>query len=180
MHAKRWKKGNGMKNISAWQVKIQFFFSRHIFRPKPHVFLYRLTGGIVGSRLPGMPLVDWLLLTVRGRKTGKLRTCPLCHFQVGQQTVVAASNGGKDHHPSWYWNLRSNPDAVVQLGRSQREVRARLAEGPERERLWSAITQMLPVFALYQQQTTREIPVFILEPVQEKSGKVVRHLSPYS
>ena len=159
-----------MKSTSAWQIKVQYFFSRYITRAKPHAFMYRLTDGAVGSRIPGVkPGV--LLLTVRGRKTGKLRTFPLIHFQIGQQTVVVASNKGNEDNPLWYWNLRSNPDAVVQIGRSQRQVRARLAEGPERERLWSAVTQIHPLFTVYQRRTARELPMFILEPVQERSGE---------
>ena len=157
-----------MKSASAWQVKVQYFFARYITRAKPHAFVYRLTGGLIGSRLPTVnPGV--LLLTTRGRKTGKLRTIPLTHFQIGQQTVIVASNSGKDLHPPWYWNLRSNPDAVIQIGRSRRPVRARLAEGPEREQLWLAVERMIPLFHEYKRRTAREIPVFILEPVQDGS-----------
>lgn len=159
-----------MKSASDWQIKVQYFFSRYVTRPKPHAFVYRLTGGVVGSRLPSVK-PDVLLLTTRGRKTGKLRTTPLTHFQIGQQIVIVASNSGKDIQPPWYWNLRSNPDAVVQIGRSRRSVRARLTEGSERERLWSAVEQIHPLFQEYQRRTAREIPVFILEPVQDRSKR---------
>ena len=145
------------------RVKIQYFASRYITSPGPHKFFYRLTGGLIGSRLPGVnPRV--LLLTVTGRKSGKLRTSPMVYWRDGERLVVVGSNNGKDQHPSWYWNLKTNPRATVQTGRDKLPVTAEEAAGEERERLWKKVTENHPLFAEYQRRTSRQLPVFILTP----------------
>jgi F420H(2)-dependent quinone reductase len=152
--------------LDGWQVKMQMFFSKHVTRPGPHRFLYRMTGGFIGSRLPSVN-PDVLLLTARGRRSGKRYTTPLIYFRIDQRPVVAATNNGEDRHPSWYLNLRSNPDTVIQIGRQRQAVRARTAEGEERQRIWERITEIHPLFAAYQRRTEREIPVIVLEPLHE-------------
>jgi F420H(2)-dependent quinone reductase len=124
-----------------------------------HSTLYRLTGGKVGGRMRGAPI---LLLITRGRKTGKRRTTPLMYGRDGDNLVLIASKGGDPKHPSWYLNVRGQ-DAEVQIGEERRRVRARDAEGEERDRLWARMVELYAPYADYQTKTTRRIPVVVLE-----------------
>jgi deazaflavin-dependent oxidoreductase (nitroreductase family) len=127
-----------------------------------HKNVYRLTGGRVGGRIAGGPV---LLLTSTGRKSGKSRTNPLMYTRAGEAYVVIASKGGSDQHPLWYLNLQANPRAEVTVGRKKREVRARDAQGEERERLWRALADVYTGYDNYAKKTSRRIPVVVLEPV---------------
>ena len=127
-----------------------------------HRTLYRATGGRIGGRLAGM---DMLLLTVRGRKTGKPRTVPLACFPDGEDRLVVASNNGLDHDPAWWLNLQAHPDAEVTLGRATWKIRAQLADPQQRARLWPELKQANPAYVTYEDKTDREIPVVILRRV---------------
>lgn len=121
---------------------------------------FRANGGVVGGRFAGRPL---LLLTTTGRKSGQPRTMPLVYTTDGDRLVIIASKGGADTHPDWYHNLVAHPEATVELGREQFRARARVAEGEERARLYDRQAAQMPAFADYQQKTTRQIPVLVLE-----------------
>ena len=127
-----------------------------------HTTLYHLSGGRIGGTTRG---VATLLLTVRGRKTGKERTVPLLYGLDGERYVVIASKGGDLKHPAWYLNLRGG-EADLQVGREHVHVRARDAEGEERERLWAQMVAIWPDYAEYQKKTARRIPVVVLERAQ--------------
>jgi len=126
-----------------------------------HSSLYRWSGGKVGGRMRGAPV---LLLDVTGRKSGKRRTTPLLYGRAGENFVVVASKGGDPRHPAWYLNLQGG-EAEVEVGREHVRVRARDAEGEERERLWAQMVGLWPPYADYQQKTSRRIPVVVLEPI---------------
>lgn len=125
-----------------------------------HKRVYRVTGGKIGGRIGKLPV---LLLTTIGRKSGQPRTQPLAYTRAGDGYAVIASKGGAPQHPLWYLNLRANPLAEVTVGRQTRKVRARDAEGEERERLWHAIADLYPGYDRYAQKTSRRIPVVVLE-----------------
>jgi F420H(2)-dependent quinone reductase len=125
-----------------------------------HRRIYRLTGGRIGGRLGKLPV---LLLTTTGRKSGRPRTQPLVYTQAGDGYGVIGSKGGAAHHPLWYLNLREDPSATVTVGRETRKVRARDAEGEERERLWRTLADLYPGYEKYAQKTSRRIPVVVLE-----------------
>jgi deazaflavin-dependent oxidoreductase (nitroreductase family) len=128
-----------------------------------HNVVYRLTGGKVAGRV-GKASV--LLLTVAGRKTGKPHTTPLLYGRDGENLIVIASVGGAPRHPAWYLNLQGQEAEVqVQVGREHTRVRARDAEGEERERLWAQMVELYAPYAAYEQRTPRRIPVVVLEPV---------------
>src|SRR5271167_4963940 len=127
-----------------------------------HRAIYRLSGGRIFSRSVGCPVV---LLTTTGRKSGEPKTAPIFGFQEGQSVVVVPSNAGKKHYPSWYFNLRANPLAQVQLGPEIRSVRAREATFEERERLWPLLASRYGGYQVYRERTDRHIPVVILDPV---------------
>ena len=127
-----------------------------------HRLLYRVSGGRIGGRMMGMPV---LLLTTTGRRSGAPRTSPLMYLQEGTASVVIASNAGEPRHPAWWLNLRENPRATVQRGAGITPVVAREVQGDERARLWAKLIAMEPSYETYRQRTTRQIPVVVLEPV---------------
>jgi deazaflavin-dependent oxidoreductase (nitroreductase family) len=105
-----------------------------------------------------------LLLRATGRKTGRKRTTPLLYAPVDGGYVVIASKGGAPSDPQWYRNLVANPTAEVRIGRSTIPVRARTAEGAERDRYWRALTDLYAGYDRYQAKTNRRIPVVFLQP----------------
>jgi F420H(2)-dependent quinone reductase len=127
-----------------------------------HRVVYRATGGRVGGRVWGLSI---LLLTTTGRKTGKVRTTPLCFYPDGETFVVVASNGGLAWFPSWWLNLLEHPQGEVRVGRTTRPVVARPADPDERARLWGEITAIAPGYLEYERRAPREIPLAILRPV---------------
>jgi F420H(2)-dependent quinone reductase len=128
-----------------------------------HTWIYRVSGGRVGRRLPGLS-APMLLLDHVGARSGKHRTTPLLYIPDGDDLVVVASKGGFPKHPAWYHNLRAHPETEVQVGREHRRVRARPARAEERERLWSRAVELYPSYADYQARTERQIPLIVLEP----------------
>ena len=126
-----------------------------------HRFWYARTGGRIGGRMNGM---DVLLLTTRGRKSGKQRSTQLQYVADGEGYVVVASNGGSDRHPAWWQNLRADAHATVQVKSVTRKVRAEAAPMEERERLWPRLVALYAGYAEYQQATSREIPIVLLRP----------------
>lgn len=132
----------------------------NLFGPE-HVRVYRETGGQQGYHWRG---TDILLLNTTGRKSGQERTMPLIHRTDGDRYVVVASKGGAPDHPAWFENLRADPDVTVQVRDQVVPVRAHVAEGEERDRLWSLMTEVWPDYDSYQQKTDREIPVVVLQP----------------
>jgi len=127
-----------------------------------HRTLYRRTGGRIGGRLNGCPV---LLLTTAGRTTGKPRTTPLLYLADGDRLVLVASKGGDDRSPGWYRNLKANSEVKVQVGPGVRRMRAATASGAERDELWARVTKMYPPYDTYQSKTSRRIPLVILSPV---------------
>ncbi|MET0389795.1 MAG: nitroreductase family deazaflavin-dependent oxidoreductase [Polyangiales bacterium] len=125
-----------------------------------NVWVYRKTGGKLGGRFGGAPV---LLLTTRGRKSGKPRVTPLLYLADGNDVVVVASKGGWPTHPLWYRNLQADPAVEVQIGRDVRALRARTANPDERRRLWPLLVKSYAMYADYQSWSDREIPVVILE-----------------
>jgi deazaflavin-dependent oxidoreductase (nitroreductase family) len=127
-----------------------------------HTLVYRLTGGLVGHRFPGAP--PMLLLDHVGAKSGAKRTTPLLYVDDHPNVVLVASKGGHPKNPAWYHNLRANPDTTVQIGSERRAVHARVANAEERKQLWPKAVATYSGYRDYQQRTTRQIPLLILEP----------------
>jgi deazaflavin-dependent oxidoreductase (nitroreductase family) len=128
---------------------------------KIHPHLYRWTGGRIGGRMMGLPV---LLLTTRGRRSGRQRTNALMYLPADDRYVVIASYLGEPRHPAWWLNLKASPETTIQVGPRTLPVVAREAEGEERERLWKEIVGRQGDYAEYQQRTERRIPVVVLEP----------------
>jgi deazaflavin-dependent oxidoreductase (nitroreductase family) len=123
-----------------------------------HVRVYRETDGEHGYEWRGTTI---LLLTTVGRISGEPRTTPLIHRTDGERWVVVASKGGAPENPSWYENLQAQPQATIQVKGDSIDVRASTAEGEERERLWSLMTEVWPAYDEYQARTDRQIPVVV-------------------
>ena len=128
-----------------------------------HAAIYRASGGKVAGRMFNSPV---LLLITTGRKTGRERTNPLLYLQDGENLVVVASVGGAPKHPGWYWNLKANPEARVQIKDRTLRVSADEAKDEEKRRLWRRVVEMYPPYEDYQRRTQREIPVFVLRPIE--------------
>jgi proline iminopeptidase len=128
-----------------------------------HVRRYRETGGEIGHIWKEGSTV--LLLTTKGRKTGKDRTTPLIYARDGDRYVIVASKGGAPEDPGWYRNLQQSPEVELQVLGEVFPARARTAEGEERARLWQKVNEVWPHYAEYAERTDREIPVVVLERV---------------
>ena len=126
-----------------------------------HRWVYQVSGGRIGSTLPGQ--IPVLLLTSTGRRSGLSRTHPLGYLTVEGGYVVIASNAGERHHPAWYHNLKTNPEAAVQVGTHRAIVKAREARGEERAQFWSEVVEREPSYAVYQDRAERLIPLMVLE-----------------
>lgn len=127
-----------------------------------HRVVFDLSKGRALGGAAGMPVVK---LTTVGRKSGQRRstmlTAPLIE---GENVILVASFGGDDRNPTWFGNLVANPDVEVVMRGSTRQLRARIAEGTERTRLWEELTARHSNYAGYQRKTQRQIPVVVLEP----------------
>ncbi len=128
-----------------------------------HRGLIRLSGGRFGSHIRKNPV---LLLTTRGRKTGKVRCIPLLYFPDAGDYVLIASNGGAEQHPAWYFNLQAQPDATVEIEGAKQQVHASDVTDPdERARLWKLANDGYGSYDGYATKTDRTIPVVRLHPV---------------
>jgi F420H(2)-dependent quinone reductase len=133
-----------------------------------HRILYSASGGRLGRRIVGMPV---LLLTTVGRRSGRTRTVPLTYFEDGDALVLVASYGGRPLNPAWFENLLASPDVDVRIGREVTRMRARRATPEERARLWPRIVGTYGGYATYQAKTDREIPLAVLTPSRRSQGE---------
>jgi deazaflavin-dependent oxidoreductase (nitroreductase family) len=127
---------------------------------KLNVPVYRLTRGRVLGKVGHAPV---LLLTSIGRRSGQPRTAPVLFLADGERVVVIGSNAGNERAPAWSHNLKANPDCKIQIRGERRDVRARLAEGDERTELWRKMNEQYAGFEDYDERTSRDIGVFVLE-----------------
>jgi deazaflavin-dependent oxidoreductase (nitroreductase family) len=130
---------------------------------KDVIVQFRANAGQVPDRK--YPLI---LLTTTGAKSGLPRITPLNYSTDGDRIIVIASKAASPTHPDWYHNLVAHPEAVIEIGAEKFPVRAQIAEGQERERLFDAQAALMPFFAEYQQRTTRQIPVIIFERIEDR------------
>src|SRR3954465_14751856 len=121
------------------------------------------SGGTEGTTMRGMPVI---VVTNRGRKSGKLRKIPLMRVEHDGKCAAVASLGGAPKNPVWYYNLKEDPKVQVQDGTTTSEYVAREIEGEEYELWWKRSVAAYPDYAEYQKKTTRVIPQFVLEPAE--------------
>jgi len=121
------------------------------------------TGTTESVDIKGRPVV---LLTTRGAKSGKLRKVPLMRVEHESKYAIVASLGGAPKNPVWYYNVKANPHVELQDGTVSRDYKAREVTGEEKAVWWERAVAAYPDYAEYQKKTTREIPVFVLEPIE--------------
>ncbi|MEU6089381.1 nitroreductase family deazaflavin-dependent oxidoreductase [Streptomyces sp. NPDC047085] len=133
---------------------------------REQVELYESSGGTKGTTLrdTGLPVI---VLTTRGARSGKIRKTPLMRVEHDGRYAAVASLGGAPKHPVWYFNVTSDPHVELQDGPVKRDMRAREVTGREKAEWWERAVAAYPPYAEYQEKTSREIPVFVLEPLDE-------------
>ncbi|BCI53766.1 F420H(2)-dependent quinone reductase [Mycolicibacterium litorale] len=124
---------------------------------------YMESGGTEATELNGRPII---LLTTVGAKSGKLRKTPLMRVEHQGEYAVVASLGGAPKHPVWYFNIKKNPRVELQDKTVTKEYDAREVFGEEKAQWWARAVEAYPDYADYQEKTDREIPVFVLTPVE--------------
>jgi len=129
---------------------------------RAHLSLFRASGGRVLSRVGPLPV---LLISVRGRRSGVARDVLLNYMRDGQRYVVFASHAGEDRDPPWWLNLREAGEAQVLVDGRRFRVRAREAQGADRDRLWLEAKRRDDAFVEYEKRTVRHIAVVVLEPI---------------
>lgn len=123
---------------------------------------FRANGGKCGGVFEGAPM---LILHTTGRKSGHERLNPLVYQPLDGAWAIFASKAGAPSHPDWFHNLTADADVSIEVGTDTVPVRARVADGDERETIWSTQKANAPQFAEYEQKASgREIPVVVLEP----------------
>ena len=107
-----------------------------------------------------------MLLHTTGAKSGKERVNPVAYVRDNDQYVVIASKGGAPTNPGWYYNILAHPRLTVEVGTKTFQVDAKVAEEPERTRLYNKMVEIMPGFDDYRRKTERVIPVIVLTPVK--------------
>lgn len=126
-------------------------------RNDPVIVAFRANGGKINGQ------EALILLTTTGAKSGQPRIIPLMHVPYGNGVLAVASKGGAVKNPDWYANLLAHPEVAVEVGDEIFTTTARLLAGEERARAFAKAAEVFPPYATYQQNTPREIPVFLLE-----------------
>jgi len=126
-----------------------------------HAWVYRRSGGRVLGRMGGQPV---LLLRTSGRRSGQTRTTPVQYLADGDGFVVVASNAGAARPPAWYFNLRADPHAQIDVGGRIVDVRAHEAAGPQRAEFWQRLTAANRYLERAARKAGRELPLIALIP----------------
>ena len=124
---------------------------------------YEASNGERANTLPDHPEWPIVVITSVGHKSGKLRKNPVMRVEKDGVYAAVASKGGAPEHPEWYHNFVANPHVDLQDGSEPHEYVARVAEGDERAEWWERCVAAYSPYAEYQENTDREIPVFLLE-----------------
>ncbi len=123
---------------------------------------YMESGGTEGTELQGKPVI---LLTTIGAKTGKVRKTPLMRVEHDGEYAIVASLGGAPKHPVWYHNVKAHPQVELQDGTVTKDYEAREVVGDDKAVWWERAVAAWPDYANYQKKTDRQIPVFVLTPI---------------
>lgn len=127
---------------------------------KLHVAIYRMSGGRIGGSAFKAPV---LVLTTTGHKTGLKRSIPLLYLPVDASTyAIVGSYAGSDAPPAWAVNLQKTPAAEIQVGSQTLRVQSSIASAQKKAELWPRLVALYPDYQVYQDRTSRDIPVFVL------------------
>ena len=124
-------------------------------------FVFRFSGGRLMNKLRGM---DVCVVKMKGAKSRKFRYIPLMLVPYEKGVILVASMGGADDHPSWYWNLKENPEILVYLNKKKLNLLAEQVDDKTKQELWPLICSFYPPYDSYQKKTERNIPVFNCQP----------------
>lgn len=127
-----------------------------------HIRRYLATDGEDGHLMNGFPC---LVLTTTGAKSGEQRQAAVIYGKHVDSHVIIASKGGSDTPPAWFVNLAASGRGHIQVKAEKMDVKMRVAEGAEREQLWNMMAKIFPAYLEYQQKTSRQIPVVVLDKV---------------
>ena len=126
---------------------------------------FRAKGGKLPGPAEGSAL---LLLHTRGARSGAERVNPVTYQPLADGWAIFAAHAGAANNPAWFHNLVANPETIIEIGKETIPVRARVTSGDEREGIWARQKAFYPRFAKYEEQTTREIPVIVLERMSSR------------
>jgi len=122
---------------------------------------FRANSGKVGGQ---HALLDIVLLHHLGARSGQARVTPLAYIRDDEDMLIVGSTGGSPHHPAWYWNLKAHPRVTVEVGTETVVVIAGEVADEEYARLWTMVTEAIPIMLEYQNRTTRRLPIIRLAP----------------
>jgi deazaflavin-dependent oxidoreductase (nitroreductase family) len=125
------------------------------------VWLYRLTAGKIGGSMGAFKV---LILTTKGRKSGRILSNPVGYFERDGGYFIVASNAGAQKNPAWYYNIEGNPnDVMIQVNAKKLKVKPEIILGEPRKPLYAWITSIAPNYGNYEKRTAREIPLVFLK-----------------
>jgi len=155
--------GRGACNLPAMPIEGEYEPSRWDWVAK-QIDLYESSGGTEGLTIQGTPVV---VMTMRGRRSGKVRKAAVMRVEDNGTYAAVASKGGSPENPGWYHNLMAAPDITLQDGPDVYEMRAREVQGDEKAEWWARAAAAWPAYEDYRTRTDRDIPVVLLEPRPE-------------
>lgn len=129
-----------------------------------HRAIYRFTGGRRGLWEPKTDAFGTMRLRTIGRRSGQSRVAIVGYYEDRPNLVTLAMNGWADAEPAWWLNLQAQPETTVDLKGGVRAVRARVAEGEERDRLWRRWHDYSDQYDAWAALRSRETAVIVLEP----------------
>ena len=129
-----------------------------------HNLVHRLSGGRLGTSQPRGTGTGVLFLSTIGRRSGQLRRNALNYLEEGPNLLLIATNAGASSDPSWWLNLKAQPQATVEVGGVSRSVRARRATLREAAAAWPRWTAASAQYEEYRRTSGRDIPIIVLEP----------------
>lgn len=156
--------------LRSWPQRLETLVFRPLIMPL-QISLYRWSGGRIGGEIGG---VRFLLLTTRGRKSGKVYTTPLAYFDHEAGYVITGTNAGMPRNPGWYYNLKAGSRVTVQVRDQVMQAIAEEATGEARDQLWTRLVEQIPGYAAYQGRTDRAFPMVILRPVDQDKRRSER------
>jgi deazaflavin-dependent oxidoreductase (nitroreductase family) len=126
------------------------------------VWVYRLSRGqLMNTAMGGYPIC---VVSLIGRKTGRIRSIPLIHVPDGEDELLVGSQAGLDCDPVWTRSIRANPEVTITFAGRKRRYRAAQIDDEEKRRIWPHLCSIYPAYDEYQARTDRNIPVFRCRP----------------
>ncbi|MDJ0923745.1 MAG: nitroreductase/quinone reductase family protein [Acidimicrobiia bacterium] len=131
------------------------------FQWKAHRLIWNLSGGRLGRKLLGMPVLE---LVTTGHKSGQERKILI--FYVGSENapLIVGTNGGAAYDPAWVKNLRANPEAQARWNGKWRDVYAVELTGNDHEEAWQTAVAASETYLVYEKTATRHVPIYRLDP----------------